>query len=172
MPRRRSHLRILAIDPGTRELGYALLDGRQLVYHGVLTFGMAESITVRCRTVRLAIGRLLDELTPGLFAVEQTFFPNASKPKVANALVSTLTALARQRGIEAVSISSNTIKCHVTGFGRSGKRAIAAAVIARYPELRTYLTKGTKRQRRFHANRFDAIAVALTAMEGHNGTAV
>jgi Holliday junction resolvasome RuvABC endonuclease subunit len=54
------------------------------------------------------------------------------------------------------------IKKAVCGNGRAGKEEVAKAVVTRYTELKVYLTQHSKWKERYHANRFGAVALALT----------
>jgi RNase H-fold protein (predicted Holliday junction resolvase) len=39
--------KILAIDPGTREMGVAFLDGEKLIYHGVKVKSQTKNLRLR-----------------------------------------------------------------------------------------------------------------------------
>ena len=51
--------RILAIDPGTREMGVALLEGDKLVYHGVKAIKRGKSPHETLKEGRRLILRLI-----------------------------------------------------------------------------------------------------------------
>ena len=56
-----SKTKILAIDPGTRAMGVALLEGDKLVYHGVLTIKKGKSPYETLKEGRRLILRLIDD---------------------------------------------------------------------------------------------------------------
>ena len=68
--------RILAIDPGTREMGVAFLKGDSLVYHEVATIPRKKTPHETLREGRKAILRLIKDFRPHVLAVEKTFFAN------------------------------------------------------------------------------------------------
>ena len=56
--------RILALDPGTRYLGFALFDGPRLVYHGVLTLSPHHHPARRIDEATHRIGRMIRDWRP------------------------------------------------------------------------------------------------------------
>ena len=64
--------KILAIDPGTREMGIAFLDKGLLVYHGVKTFRRGRSPHETLREGRKTILRLIIDFRPQAFVVEKS----------------------------------------------------------------------------------------------------
>ena len=68
--------RILAIDPGTREMGIVLLEEREIVYYGVKTFRKRSPVSRLLIDVRKVIIKLIDEYQPEVLVIEKTFFYN------------------------------------------------------------------------------------------------
>ncbi len=160
-----NHKRILAIDPGTRLMGVAVLDHGDLVYHGVETLGRAGSPHERLREGRRIVSRMLRDFRPGVLALEKTFFAKSRNTALLNVFADEIQALGRKRKLSVVSFAPSTVKKHVTGDGQATKAEVARAVIKRFPELRAYLTPDRKWKARYHSNRFDAVAVGMTALD-------
>lgn len=154
--------RILAIDPGTREMGIALVDQGELVYHGVRTLRRRQSPRDTLDQGRKVVLRLIRDFRPTLLAVEKTFFANNRNAALLNVLGDEIKAIGQRKGLRVVALAPSTIKKAVCGNGRATKREVAHVVVARYPELKVYLSEDRKWKEQFHANMFDAVALALT----------
>jgi len=161
----KSHPRILAIDPGTREMGIALLEGRKLIYHGVKQIKSAPSPAERLREARQVVMTLLKDFRPQTLVVEKAFFANNRNASLLNVLVDEIRALGRRRGLKVLSFAPSTVKKHICGNGRASKKEVARAVVARYPELKVYLTQDRAWKESYHQNMFDAVALALSALK-------
>lgn len=159
--RRNRRTRVLAIDPGTRKMGVAVLDRGELVYHAVLTIQNRTSPHDTLRECRSKVLRLLDDFRPALVAVEKPFFAQNRNTALLNVLFDEIRAIARRRSIRFLSFAPSTIKKAIGGNGRASKDQVALAVVARYPELKIYLGQDRPWKTRHHANRFDAVALAL-----------
>jgi len=157
----RNRNRVLGIDPGTREMGVAILDRGELVYHGVLSIRNHRTPHENLKECRSRIRQLLRDFKPTAVVVEKTFFSNNRGAALLNVLFGEIRALARQGHVRFLSFAPGTIKKHVCGNGRAGKDEVAKAVTARFPELKVYLGQDRLWKSRHHANRFDAIAVAI-----------
>ncbi|MEX2526459.1 MAG: crossover junction endodeoxyribonuclease RuvC [Gemmatimonadota bacterium] len=162
-------LRILAIDPGTRRMGVAVLDGSELAYHGVWSFRPGGPPSSRLREGRRVMIRLLKDFAPELVAFERTFFTNNRNAALLNVFTDELEALAHRHRARVVGFAPSTVKKVITGDGHAAKAQVAEAVASRFPQLRAYLINEPKWKRDHHGNMFDAVAVALTAAGSPNG---
>jgi len=157
--------RILAIDPGTREMGVAVLENDRLVYHGVETFRKFSLPHNQLKQVRTAIARLIHDFRPAVLAVEKTFIgKNHRHAAPLSVLGDEIAALGRRHGIAVVSIAANTVKKAVTGNGWATKAEVAKAIAARYPKLKAYLPPDRNWKRRHHLNMFDAVALGVACL--------
>jgi len=157
----RTKRRILAIDPGTRYMGVALLDGGKLTYHGVTSLRRQGSPHARLREARAAVLTMIADFKPQILAVETAFFANNCNTALLNVLVDEIRAIGRRRGLRVAAYAPSTIKKRIAGDGRAGKHEVARAVAARFPELKVYLSPDRTWQARYHSNMFDAVALAL-----------
>jgi len=63
--------KILSIDPGTRQLGVAVLDGNDLLYYGVKTLAKrSTAVDIRAEAARI-VRALIAEYQPDVVAIEQ-----------------------------------------------------------------------------------------------------
>jgi crossover junction endodeoxyribonuclease RuvC len=156
--------RILAIDPGTREMGVAVLDDGALHYHGVKVIRKGRSPNATLSRVRTIVAELIEDFRPGILVIEQTFIGRNRNAALLNVLGDEIQSPARRNGMQVMTFAPSTVRKAVCGDGRADKAAVAKVVAARYPELKAYLFKDRKWKERFHANMFDAVALAMMAV--------
>lgn len=156
--------KILAIDPGTREMGIALLEGSKLLYHGVESVPKQKSPHETLQVGRKIILRLINDFQPQILVVEKTFFANNRSAALLNVFVDEIRAIGKRKGLEVIRYAPNTVKKFICGNGRAGKDEVARAVAARYPELKVYLSQDRKWKESYHHNMFDAVALGMMAL--------
>jgi len=155
-----NHHPILALDPGLRELGYAVLDGPRLVASGVGALRFlpeAARLLEAKRLVRHWV-RLYD---PGVVILERTTeHPREGLSRV-HRFATYVRRMASRYGQTVVVYSAQQVRKHLVGNGWAGKDAVAAVIAQRFPALRIYLTQDRQWKERYWQNMFDAVALAL-----------
>jgi Holliday junction resolvasome RuvABC endonuclease subunit len=164
--------RILAIDPGTRWMGVAMLDNGRLVHHTVKVIAKQKSPRETLQRAKSVVARLIDELDPQIVAVERTFFSKSRNATTLNALFDEIRSLTKKRKLEFVSYAPSTVKKFTCGNGWASKKEVATVVVSKYPELRVFLTQDRAWKERFHHNMFDAVAIGMMAATTDTGKAV
>ena len=160
MPKRLPR-RILALDPGTRYLGYAVLQGRHLLYHGVKVLPARRSGAAACRAGKTTVEEIIQQFQPSVLAMENSFHGRGRHMATQVALVRTLRHLGRKHRLATFCYAPSTIRKFLCGSGWAGKREAAYMVTVRYPELRPYIVQDRQWKERFHCHMFDAVAVGL-----------
>ena len=156
--------RILAIDPGTREMGVALLESGSLLYAGVETFCRLPSREERLRQIRATLMRLIHDFRPAVLAVEKNLVGRNHHQKTPlSDLVNEIASLGYRNGISVVSLTSNSVKKAVTGNGWATKKEVAQAVALHFPKLMAFLPPERIWKRRYRLNMFDAVALGLAS---------
>ena len=155
--------RILAIDPGTRLMGVALLEKGQLIYHSVKVIKKGNSPDQNLQNARKVVLRLVSDFQPDMLVVEKTFFAKSKNASVLNVFVDEIKAIGRRKGIKTVLFSPSTVKKFICGNGLADKKDVAKAIVLKFPELKVYLTQDRAWKERFHQNMFDAVALAILA---------
>lgn len=158
-------LRILAIDPGTREIGIAVLDTPDLSYHGVEIISCRRSPLRILSSARTVIERLLRDYRPDLVVYEKTFIRKTRRVALLNVLADEIKRLAEEYGVRVLGIAVSTVRQQLCGNGRATKEEVARVVVSRFPKLRVFLNQDRKWKARFHANMYDAVALGLIASE-------
>lgn len=151
---------ILALDPGTRDLGYAVASGKRLLTANVLSLRRVPKRR-RLIAVREAMQVWMRAYHPRTLVLEHV--PNRPLDALAGlpALGRLLRRMARARGLKVATYSARTVRGNVVGNGWAGKREVAQALSARFPDLRVHLTHDRKWKEAYWQNMFDAVALAL-----------
>jgi crossover junction endodeoxyribonuclease RuvC len=156
-----STTRILAIDPGTREMGVAVLESASLLYHGVSVIRPGRSPQETLKRGMATVSGFIEDFRPDVLVIEQTFIGRNRNAALLNIFADEIKALAKRRGLHVLSFAPSVVKKAICGYGWATKAEVAKAVVVRYPELRAYLFKDRKWKERFHANMFDAVALGV-----------
>lgn len=155
--------RILAIDPGTRHMGVALLDDGKLIYHAVKIIKKQNSAPATLKAGRKIVLRLINDLQPEVLVFEKTFFANSRNVALLNVLGDEIRNIGRRKGLNVLSFAPGTVKKFICGHGRASKFQVATVIVSKFPELKVYLTQDRAWKELFHQNMFDAVALAVMA---------
>jgi crossover junction endodeoxyribonuclease RuvC len=126
-------MKVLGVDPGMHETGWAVLDGApsapRLVASGVIRTMPGVPLPARLRAIHEGLGEVLAEHAPDAFAIEEMFFTT-----IAHTVRATLQArgvallAAAQAGREVHEYNPKTVKLSLTGSGRAEKAQMQAVV--------------------------------------------
>jgi len=156
--------KILAIDPGTKEMGVAFLEGEKLVYHGVKVIRSEKPSNEKLKEGREIILRLIKDYKPNVLVVERSFFANNRTASLLHTFIKEIIVIGKRKGIKVVSYATSTVRNFICGNGRADKRTLSEVIVSKYPELKVYLSQDRIWKDRYHQNMFDAIALGLMAL--------
>lgn len=158
----KKNIKILAIDPGMRNIGVAILDGQKLLYYSVKTIERKKNSAEVLKEAREIISQLIDDFKPQVMAIEKTHFAYKKKKSWINLLVKQIKALRRKRRLTVEEYSTNTIRKIICNNGRASKEDVAKVLVTKYPELKIYLKQDKKWKEKYWRNVFDAVAVGVS----------
>ncbi len=153
--------KVLAIDPGTKYMGVALLENGALIHCGVKVIRNRRSpheILWACRRIIL---RIIRDFQPDVLVFEKTFFAQNRNSALLNVLGDEIKNIGRRKGLQVLSFAPSTMKKAICGNGRASKEEVARVVVSKFPELKVFLTQDRKWKERYHQNMFDAVALGL-----------
>lgn len=165
------HKTILGIDPGTREMGLAVLRGRELRYFGVRTLRNGtrpyDVIGLARRIVLAAIAKY----SPNIVAIEEPFNLPTKRSNLLNVISDELRGRAEEIGLEVVALSPSAIRERVTGNPRATKIDVAEVLVrGGFEQLRELIPKRPKRaalglrpRDKYWLHMFDALALAMAS---------
>ena len=151
---------ILALDPGLRELGYAVLSGKELLTSGVLPL-RSIAPSRRLEKVRASLEVWTRAYGPRTVVVERIPMRPLDSLAGLPALGRLVRRFAHRRRLKLVDYSVKAVRRTVVGDGWAGKAEAAKAVARKFSELRIYLTQDRKGKVRYWQNMYDAVALAL-----------
>ena len=155
-----NHDTILAIDPGTRELGYAVLRGRRLIASDAVRLGPLPKAQ-RLPAVRKLLQTLVAAHKPRAIVVEKTYRHPVPWLDRLHRITLAARRIAKQRRIAFATYAPQAVRQGVAGNGKAKKPEVAVAVAQHFRELRVLLTQDFRWKERLWLNRFDAIALGL-----------
>ena len=156
--------KILAIDPGTKEMGIALLDGEKIIYHGVKVIPSDRSPNEKLKEGREIILRLIKDYKPDVLVVERSFFANNRTASLLHIFINEIRAIGKKKGIRVISYAPSTVRKRIAGNGRASKEELSVIIVSKFPELKVYLSQDRAWKNQHHQNMFDAIALGLMAL--------
>jgi crossover junction endodeoxyribonuclease RuvC len=158
------NIKILAIDPGTREMGIAYLEDRHLLDYGVKTLRQGKSHQELFILLEKIIARLIAEKQPDVIALEKNVFSQIHSNLLLALVVAKIKGMAKAKKINLVELNPRTVRKLVCNNGNATKREAARTVAVAYPELKAYLESDKKWKIRYWQNIFDAVAVGLALL--------
>jgi crossover junction endodeoxyribonuclease RuvC len=163
--------KILAIDPGTREIGIAVFDGSELLYYAVKTIRDRSTARKILQQVATIARDMIAAYRPDCLSIEKMFIVQKSAALLILA-AEEMKSVARSCGLPVYEYSPTTIRKLLCQSGAATKRDVARVIAGRYPELARHLNTRNKWEEQYYANVFDAVAVGLMRLsEGGAKTA-
>ena len=152
--------KILAIDPGTRYIGVAILQGSDLLYTKVKIIRHNETPGRIFHYGKEIVRDLIKEFAPNRFAIERPFVFRSSAALV-RSLTDELVAEATQAGLSTYQYFPTTIRSYLCGRSDATKRDVAGVVAKTFPQLSLHLDPFNEADERYYSHIFDAVAVGL-----------
>jgi Holliday junction resolvasome RuvABC endonuclease subunit len=161
---------IMAIDPGLRATGVAVIDHRSRLRHGsVIATGMTDSAEKRIHDIAGQVDELIRFYTPDLLVLEATWPSSSPATSLTHRVALACRWRARAHGVAAARVAATTVRRVVLGDGWAGKWRVASHVVSVYPKLRVYMHRDRAWKDRYFQNLFDAVAIALFARKDPEG---
>jgi len=163
-------LRILGVDPGTRTVGYAVIDPRSdrwqapfdYIECGIIETDPAEPVLARLGTIAETLQEIIAEFEPGVLAIEKAFYGrNAASALKLGQARGAIMLLALQHGLGVAEYAPSEIKQAVVGHGRATKEQVQERV-----RLLCRLERAPK------SDAADAVAIAMCHGHRSLGSAV
>ena len=159
--------RILAIDPGTRHMGVAVLEGSDLILATVKVVKKAQMSPAQALTkAEKIIANLIASYNPRVLAIEKTFFVESKRSSLLNVMTDEIKKLAKRKKLQVFAYAPTTVRKFICQDGKATKMKAASIIVnEHYPWLRRYYEKDLRKkwwEEKYWANMFDAIALGLT----------
>lgn len=151
---------ILALDPGLRDLGYAVLRDGRLAAYGVRTLRPAD-YPARIAEARALTRGWIEAHRPSFLVLEQTHGHPVTWFDAIDRLARGAARVAVGNDVEVTRYYPQPVRRVIAGNGNATKRELASALVLHFRQLRVYLTQDRKWKERHFGHMFDAVALAL-----------
>jgi Holliday junction resolvasome RuvABC endonuclease subunit len=155
---------LLAIDPGSREFGFAVFTGETLTDQNVKSLRRTHRSEDRLSVLQRTFTHLLEERQPQALAMEKNSFHGSAQNDLLMRIIGRMQTIARRHSLPIYEFAPNTIKKTIAGDPAATKRVIAKIICTQQPHLRVHLDHKHQWQERYCLNMFDAIATGLTCL--------
>ncbi len=160
-------MRVMGIDPGLNELGYAVVEDEEGVFK-VVSLGSIKQLrpgsplALKLSRLFLKLEELLKSYRPQLLAVEEVFsrpYPSAAtKLAQAQAVVHLLAGLYQ---IEVQSLNPVEVKSFLTGNGKANKKELFKVLCFM---IKSGEVKGISEERLSNSHVSDALAISIVCL--------
>lgn len=155
---------ILAIDPGTREIGFAVLSGNELLDYGVKRVSKQPTTRALMKKVDAIITRLLVQYSPAHLAIKQPVVVQYSG-RLVEAVGEQIKSTSERHGLTVYEFEPKAIRQFVGQSPKTTKQDMAKIIADRCLELARYADPKNKEEALYWGRMFDAIAVGLMCYE-------
>lgn len=155
---------ILAIDPGTREIGFAVLNGNELLDYGVKRVSKQTNSRALMRKVDAVITRLFVQYSPTLLAIKQPVVVQYSG-RLVETVSEQIKTTSEQYGLPVYEFEPKAIRQFVCQSPKATKQDMAKIIAERCLELAKYADPKNKEEALYWGRMFEAIAAGLMCYE-------
>jgi Holliday junction resolvasome RuvABC endonuclease subunit len=150
--------RILAINPGSRYVGFAAFRGADLLDWGVRVIS-AKTPRGRVRVSGQILKEAMGRFQPDTLAVKRLHSSRTSP--CLDRLTDSIREVARRRKLVLQQYSIQELKYVLCSGVKANKRRLAAAVAAMYPILTGELQKEMASRNPYYLRMFEAVAIGV-----------
>jgi Holliday junction resolvasome RuvABC endonuclease subunit len=162
---------ILGIDPGTKEMGLAVLCGRQLLAYGVHTLRNGERPYDLIGQARRIVLGYVARYAPQVVAIEAPLMLPTRRAAILSVIAQELRGRAKELNLEVVEITPQDVRQAVVGNPKATKIEVAEALVGRgFEALKELVPKrparaalGLRPRDKYWLHMFDAVALAVAA---------
>jgi Holliday junction resolvasome RuvABC endonuclease subunit len=163
---------ILGIDPGTRYMGIAVLEGRRLLAYGVHTLRNGEHAYDLIGQAREIVLRYVARYHPQVAAIEKPLLLSSKRAALVSAIAQELGERAKELSLRVLELEPEVVRQAVVGDAKATKFQVAKALVERigFPQLIEKLpvpparaALGWRPKDKYWLHMFDALAVACAA---------
>ena len=151
----------LCLDPGTKEMGIAVLEDGQLLDYRVKTFRNGRKPHELLGQAKTVMVELLEEVRPQVVVIEKPFFAKTKRSALLTFLVQELRDRLAAQGVSVREYGPRQVREILLDNPKATKRDIARFVAERFPELAQHLHFGEFWKEKYWSHVFDAVALGL-----------
>ncbi len=157
--------RIIAIDPGTREMGVVVVQGREILYYGVKSFKRRNPASVLLAQIGNAVEKLLHAYQPDVLVIEKAQLNKHNATRKLIQISKMIKFVAKQQRLKIVEYSSESVRKRVCKVERPTKNNMTNELCSKYPELSVYRYRKHEWKSKYWQNMFDALGLAVAYLD-------
>src|SRR5262249_27440060 len=147
---RTTALRTLALSPGTREMGFAVLERTDLLYFGVHTFKHRQSTRRLLAAGQRFLQGLIGTFTPQVVVIAKTWYPHSTRAIRLRSFVEAVQRSGPRQGLTVLTYTPTMVKKRLCGDARVTKRTVAETLVrTHYSYLAKYLRRDLRTRDRY-----------------------
>ena len=154
---------VLAIAPGTRHLGFALMEGKEVIRYGVKAFPGRKSPRKLWTTARRFLEKLLRSYRPRVLVVQDVYYAQRRLCPQLRELTARMKRGGKGRGLRTRRFLPIKVKERLCP-AMPTRRSLAQAIVRRHRFLSFYLK--SKERPPYWLQMFDAVALGAVTVEG------
>ena len=153
-------MRTVAIEPHTRDMGFAVLEEERLINWGIREFRGGDSIQAEGKAfIRL----LVDVYDPKFFVIEKTDYAKSRRSTVLHGFVREMEQYVKKQSVRVMSYTPDAVKRAIAGHEGVSKREIAWLLGREfYPQLLKSLQTDKPHKQLYWTNAYSAVGLAVT----------
>jgi Holliday junction resolvasome RuvABC endonuclease subunit len=160
---------IIGIDPGTKEMGIAVIRGSTLVASGVKTLRNGSRPHDVIGQARRVVLEYVERYTPDVVGIEKPLLVPTKRAALVSVIAQELDARSREAGMTVLEISPRDVRRIVVGNPYAKKIDVARAILRlgyrtldrHVPKAPPHPVLGYRPREKYWLHMFDALAVAL-----------
>jgi len=169
---------ILGIDPGTREMGLAVLRGRDLRYFGVRTLRNGTRPYDVIGLARRIVLAVIEQQAPDIVAIEEPLLLPTKRAALMSVIAQELRARAEELSVKVVELSPLVIRRDAVGNPRATKIEVAERLVrGGFAQLKELVPQrpvrsalGLRPRDVYWLHGFDALALAVAVSKREKST--
>lgn len=162
---------ILGIDPGTKEMGLAIIRGTQLISFGVHTLRNGHRPHDLVGQARRIVLAAIEEHGPDVVAIERPLMLPTKRAAILSVITQELRGRAEDLGLRIVELTPEAVRQAVVGNPRATKIDVAEALVAgSFGQLVALVPRrpargalGLRPRDKYWLHMFDALGLAVAA---------
>ena len=164
MPKNKHQTTILAIRPGRREMGIAVLSGKGLRYWGVTRFRQKKQEALLSALDQRLL-RLISLYKPTVLAIEKPTPVRLQTSPWLKQITAHTRILARDAALRVYTYDPIQIRKCLCGSARATRSDLAQRIVETYPHLARYNNQVSRWQETYWMQMFAAVAVGMVCGE-------
>lgn len=162
---------ILGIDPGTKEMGIAIIQGQTLISFGVHTLRNGHRPHDLVGQARRIVLAAIEEHGPDVVAIEKPLMLPTKRAAILSVIAQEVRGRAEDLGLEVLELSPEAVRQEVVGNPRATKIDVAERLVASsfkqladlVPRRPARAALGLRPRDKYWLHMFDALGLAVAA---------